>query len=101
MLLIVIAVVCLGLGAAGAFAFAPPSYDRGSNGITAGSTLEDGGLVPVLAALRSTVVVLDDDDEVLRASSAAYTFNIVRDDEVCEPRVAEMVAREETPRTPS
>ena len=93
MLLIVIAVVCLGLGAAGAFAFAPPSYDRGSNGITAGSTLEDGGLVPVLAALRSTVVVLDDDDEVLRASSAAYTFNIVRDDEVCEPRVAEMVAR--------
>jgi len=52
-LLIVIAVVCLGLGAAGAFAFAPPSYDRGSNGITAGSTLEDGGVVPVLAALRS------------------------------------------------
>ena len=93
MLLILIAVVCLGLGAAGAFAFAPPSYDRGSNGITAGSTLEDGGVVPVLAALRSTVVVLDDDDEVLRASSAAYTFNIVRDDEVCEPRVAEMVAR--------
>ena len=93
MLLIVIAVVCLGLGAAGAFSFAPPSYDRGSNGITAGSTLEDGGVVPVLAALRSTVVVLDDDDEVLRASSAAYTFNIVRDDEVCEPRVAEMVAR--------
>ena len=93
MLLIVIAVVCLGLGAAGAFAFAPPSYDRGSIGITAGSTLEDGGVVPVLAALRSTVVVLDDDDEVLRASSAAYTFNIVRDDEVCEPRVAEMVAR--------
>ena len=93
MLLIVIAVVCLGLGAAGAFAFAPPSYDRGSNGITAGSTLEDGGVVPVLAALRSTVVVLDDDDEVLRASSAAYTFNIVRDDEVCEPHVAEMVAR--------
>ena len=92
-LLIVIAVVCLGLGAAGAFSFAPPSYDRGSNGITAGSTLEDGGVVPVLAALRSTVVVLDDDDEVLRASSAAYTFNIVRDDEVCEPRVAEMVAR--------
>ena len=49
--------------------------------------------VPVLAALRSTVVVLDDDDEVLRASATAYTYNIVRDDEVCEPRVAEMVAR--------
>ena len=93
MLLIGVAVVCLGAGAAVAFAFALPPYDPRSNGITAGSTLEDDGLVPVLAALRSTVVVLDDDDEVLRASSAAYTFNIVRDDEVCEPRVAEMVAR--------
>ena len=49
--------------------------------------------VPVLAALRSTVVVLDDDDEVLRASAAAYTFNIVRDDAVVEPTVAAMVNR--------
>ena len=93
MLLIGVAVVCLGAGAAVAFAFALPPYDPRSNGITAGSTLEDDGLVPVLAALRSTVVVLDDDDEVLRASATAYTYNIVRDDEVCEPRVAEMVAR--------
>jgi len=92
-LLIGVAVVCLGAGAAVAFAFALPPYDPRSNGITAGSTLEDDGLVPVLAALRSTVVVLDDDDEVLRASATAYTYNIVRDDEVCEPRVAEMVAR--------
>ncbi len=49
--------------------------------------------VPVLAALRSTVVVLDDDDEVLRASAAAYTFNIVRDDAVVEPTVSAMVNR--------
>ena len=49
--------------------------------------------VPVLAALRSTVVVLDDDDEVLRASASAYTFNIVRDDAVVEPPVAAMVNR--------
>ena len=49
--------------------------------------------VPVLAALRSTVVVLDDDDEVLRASASAYTFNIVRDDAVVEPTVAAMVNR--------
>ncbi|WP_167145555.1 ATP-binding protein [Actinomyces sp. ZJ308] len=52
--------------------------------------------VPVLAALRSTVVVLDDDDEVLRASASAYTFNIVRDDAVVEPTVAEMVRRVRT-----
>ena len=49
--------------------------------------------VPVLAALRSTVVVLDDDDEVLRASASAYTFNIVRDDAVIEPTVAAMINR--------
>ena len=49
--------------------------------------------VPVLAALCSTVVVLDDDDEVLRASAAAYTLNIVRDDAVVEPTVAVMVNR--------
>ena len=49
--------------------------------------------VPVLAALRSTVVVLDDDDEVLRASASAYTFNIVRDDAVIEPTVVAMVGR--------
>ena len=93
MLLIGVAVVCVGIGAAAAFAFAPPVYASRSNGITAGSTLEDDGVVPVLAALRSTVVVLDDDDEVLRASANAYTYNIVRDDQVCEPHVAEMVAR--------
>mgnify|MGYP001019560554 CR=1 FL=1 len=92
-LLIGVAVVCVGIGAAAAFAFAPPVYASRSNGITAGSTLEDDGVVPVLAALRSTVVVLDDDDEVLRASANAYTYNIVRDDQVCEPHVAEMVAR--------
>ena len=49
--------------------------------------------VPVLAALRSTVVVLDDDDEVLSASASAYTFNIVRDDAVIEPTVVAMVGR--------
>ena len=53
--------------------------------------------VPVLAALRSTVVVLDDDDEVLRASASAYTFNIVRDDAVVEPTVVAMVSRGPVP----
>ena len=49
--------------------------------------------VPVLAALRSTVVVLDDDDEVLRASASAYTFHIVRDDAGIEPTGVAMVGR--------
>lgn len=52
----------------------------------------DSAILPLLAALRSIVVVLDEDDEVLRASQAAYTFAIVSDDAVVEPRVAAMVA---------
>ncbi len=93
MLLIGAALACAGIGTAVGLALGVSARDPRSNGITAGSTLERDGVVPVLAALRSTVVVLDDDDEVLRASAAAYTYNIVRDDEVCEPRVGEMVAR--------
>lgn len=92
-LLVVIAVAGLVVGTSAGLAFSRSRLEAASDGITAGSTLERDGVVPVLAALRSTVVVLDDDDEVLRASAAAYTFNIVRDDEVCEPQVAEMVAR--------
>ncbi|MDK6591624.1 two-component sensor histidine kinase, partial [Actinotignum timonense] len=55
-------------------------------------TAEDP-IVPVLAALRSAVVVLDSDDEILRASAVAYTYNVVGQDAVSEPRVAQMVAR--------
>lgn len=52
----------------------------------------DSALLPLLAALPSIVVLLDEDDEVLRASQAAYTFAIVKDDAVLEPRVVAMVA---------
>ncbi len=38
------------------------------------------GVADVLAVLRSSAVVLDADDEVVRASPAAYSFGIVRDD---------------------
>lgn len=88
--LIVVAVLALGVGAllgglatreGPRIASAPPP-----------DTLMDS-LIPVLAALRSTIVILDDDDEVLRASPSAYTFNLVRDDAVCQREVADMVAR--------
>ncbi|MDO4243106.1 MAG: ATP-binding protein [Actinomyces sp.] len=92
-LLLVAAVVGLVMGTSAGLALGRSTRGAGHSGAAPGSTLEADGVVPVLAALRSTVVVLDDDDEVLRASAAAYTFNIVRDDEVCEPQVAAMVAR--------
>ena len=88
---VVVALVGVAVGTAAGVAFA--SSEHALRGPRAVSTGSDDGMVPVLAALRSTVVVLDEDDEVLRASASAYTFNIVHDDEVCEPQVAEMVAR--------
>jgi two-component system, OmpR family, sensor histidine kinase SenX3 len=40
------------------------------------------GVADVLTVLRSSAVVLDADDVVVRASPAAYSFGIVRDDRV-------------------
>lgn len=61
----------------------------------ASSSPEEGmpGLVTLLEALPQTAVVLDGDDEVLRASTAAYTYNLLDGDAVREPRLARMVER--------
>ncbi|MDU0347951.1 sensor histidine kinase [Actinomyces sp. MRS3W] len=92
-LVIAVAVAGVAVGAAVGLALGHATRDARGNGIIAGSTLERDGVIPVLAALSSIAVLLDDDGEVLRASAAAYTYNIVRDDEVVEPQVAEMVER--------
>lgn len=47
----------------------------------------------LLEALPQTAVVLDGDDEVLRASAAAYGYNLLEGDAVREPRLAQMVER--------
>ncbi len=65
--------------------------DRGHAEYVAEVSAVDSSLLPLLAALPNIVVILDEDDEVLRASQAAYTFEIVKDDAVVEPRVAAMV----------
>ncbi|WP_111837241.1 sensor histidine kinase [Actinomyces bovis] len=65
--------------------------DRASAERAAAVSAVDSSLLPLLAALPNIVVILDEDDEVLRASQAAYTFDIVKDDAVVEPRVAAMV----------
>ncbi|MBW3068461.1 two-component sensor histidine kinase [Actinomyces sp. 594] len=92
-LIIAVAVAGVAAGAAAGLALGHATRDAHGDGIVAGSTLERDGLIPILAALGSVVVLLDDDGEVLRASAAAYTYNIVHDDEVSEPQVAEMVER--------
>ncbi len=88
-LLILAALVGLAVGAAAGSALARARReDRRAAALTG-----DESIVPVLAVLRSTVIVLDEDDDVLRASASAYTFNLVRDDAVSEPQVRAMVAR--------
>lgn len=85
-------IVALATGIALGLAVARTLGCPGDRPGTMGGLLSDDAVIPVLAALRSTVVVLDDDDEVLRASASAYTYNLVRDDAVCVPEVDEMVA---------
>ena len=90
---LLIALVGIAVGAAAGFAYHFSQRDlRGNSRRKATTAPSSENIVPVLAVLRSTVVVLDEDDEVLRASASAYTFNIVRDDAICEPAVAQMVA---------
>ena len=88
-LLILVALVGLAVGAAAGSALGPARREDRSTAALTG----DESIVPVLAVLRSTVIVLDEDDDVLRASASAYTFNLVRDDAVSEPQVRAMVAR--------
>ncbi|GAA4414556.1 ATP-binding protein [Georgenia halophila] len=49
-------------------------------------------VVSVLSVLPQAVVVLDPDDEVQRASAAAYSFGLVRDDVLAHTEIRDMVA---------
>ena len=92
-LLIVVALVGVAVGTAAGVAFGLSERDRRRLQAPTPELTAEDPIVPVLAALRSAVVVLDSDDEILRASAAAYTYNVVGQDAVSEPRVAQMVAR--------
>ena len=48
------------------------------------------GAADVLTVLRSTAVVLDAGDEVVRASPAAYSYGIVRDDRIVAPELLDL-----------
>lgn len=53
----------------------------------------DDDVVSVLTVLPQSIVVLDADDDVVRASSAAYGFGLVRHDRLAHEPLARMVAR--------
>ncbi|MGO1833941.1 MAG: histidine kinase dimerization/phospho-acceptor domain-containing protein, partial [Actinomycetaceae bacterium] len=61
----------------------PPDADEGL----------DAEVVSVLTVLPQLVVVLDADDDVVRASSAAYGFGMVRHDRLAHTELADMVAK--------
>ncbi|WP_172191770.1 sensor histidine kinase [Actinomyces faecalis] len=92
-LLIVVALAGVAVGTAAGTAFGLAARDRRRSVVPDPALTSQDPIVPVLAALRSAVVVLDADDEILRASASAYTFNVVGQDAVSEPRVAQMVSR--------
>lgn len=51
------------------------------------------GVADVLAVLRSSAVVLDGEDRVVRASPAAYSFGIVRADQLVSDDLLDMTRR--------
>jgi two-component system sensor histidine kinase SenX3 len=51
------------------------------------------GVADVLAVLRSSAVVLDAEDQVVRASPAAYSFGLVRNDRLLAPDLLELARK--------
>ena len=67
------------VGAAAVWAFVASERDQHRPAEQPASRLP-AGVADVLAVLRSSAVVLDGEDRVVRASPAAYSYRIVRDD---------------------
>ncbi|WTW96544.1 ATP-binding protein [Streptomycetaceae bacterium NBC_01309] len=85
----------LAVGVAGTLAFRWSERALGNPG---GQTAPAGPVLPpgvaiVLSVLRSSAVVLDERDAVVKASSAAYTFGLVRGDQLVPEELLRM-ARE-------
>lgn len=85
----------LAVGVAGTLAFRWSERAQGTGNAPAnpaGPTLPPGVAI-VLSVLRSSAVVLDEHDAVVKASSAAYTFGLVRGDQLVPEELLRM-ARE-------
>jgi two-component system, OmpR family, sensor histidine kinase SenX3 len=51
------------------------------------------GIASVLSVLRSSALVVDENDEVVKASAAAYSFGLVRGNQVAVQELADLVRR--------
>ncbi|WP_083090226.1 sensor histidine kinase [Actinomyces vulturis] len=94
--LVALLAVIVGVAAGLAFAYSERDWRvrREERALSRQSRLSaEDGVIPILAALRSTVIMLDEDDDVLRASASAYAFNLVHDDVMDEPQIAAMVKK--------
>lgn len=85
------ALVALLVVAAGIIAFLVSERERSAH------RRQDEGdgpddVVSVLSVLPQAVLVLEPDDDVQRASAAAYSYGLVRNDTLAHPEVREMVA---------
>lgn len=67
------------VGAVGVLAFRLSEREQRGPGRSDDGTVDDD-VVSVLSVLPQSVIVLEPDDEVLRASPAAYSFGLVRND---------------------
>lgn len=72
------------MGVAGTLAFrwSERAQGRGTAAAAAAATSLPPGVATVLSVLRSSAVVLDEFDTVVKASSAAYKFGLVRGDQL-------------------
>ncbi|MGA4540760.1 sensor histidine kinase [Uniformispora flossi] len=87
-----VAAVCgLAVGVAGTLAFrwSERTQGQGSGTAPSGPVLPPG-VATVLSVLRSSAVVLDEHDAVVKASSAAYTFGLVRGDQLVPDELLRM-----------
>ncbi|UGQ14893.1 ATP-binding protein [Yinghuangia sp. ASG 101] len=85
----------LAVGVTGALAF---RWSERSQATGVPQSASEGAVLPpgvaiVLSVLRSSAVVLDERDDVVKASSAAYTFGLVRGDQLVPDQLLRM-ARE-------
>ncbi|WP_098483351.1 sensor histidine kinase [Georgenia soli] len=83
--------VALLVVAAGIIAFLVSERERGAHRRRDEGDGPDD-VVSVLSVLPQAVLVLEPDDDVQRASAAAYSYGLVRNDTLAHPEVREMVA---------
>lgn len=88
--LMIAGAVGIAVGVLATLAFTLSEYQqRQQNSIKANPI--DGGVVRVLAVLRSAAVIVSQEDVVVRASAPAYALGVVRGDKIVHPAIQDMI----------